>query len=388
MPEGARLLVAGIATRALAQSAARAGYSVTAVDAFGDLDLRLVADVLAIRRETGTPWSPDAAARAASTLTAGFAAYTSNFENAPLAVSTLARGRVLLGNASSVLRAVRHPLTLNAALRRDGFRVPATRGGAPGRRTASRPARGWLLKPRGSGGGHGVRRWDGHGPVPRACYLQEHIAGKPGSIVFAADGRRALPVALTRQLVGDPAFGARGFRYCGSLLCSARESLFSRQDLVAGIAAELADAVTCAFGLVGLNGLDFVARGGIPFPIEVNPRWSASMELVERAHGLSMFELHARACRGELPAVAPYLAPAPVEGKAIVFASRPLIMAKTERWLGGPFADIPARGERIEAGHPICTVFGRGRTAAGCRAALVRRAGLVRGAAGGLRGAA
>ena len=28
-------------------------------------------------------------------------------------------------------------------------------------------------------------------------------------------------------------------------------------------------------------------------PIEINPRWSASMELVERAHGVSVFGVHA-----------------------------------------------------------------------------------------------
>ena len=33
-----RLLIAGISTRAAAESAARAGFEVTAIDAFGDLD--------------------------------------------------------------------------------------------------------------------------------------------------------------------------------------------------------------------------------------------------------------------------------------------------------------------------------------------------------------
>jgi len=40
-----------------------------------------------------------------------------------------------------------------------------------------------------------------------------------------------------------------------------------------------AEQVRCAaseFGLLGINGLDFVARDGIPYPIEVNPRWSAT----------------------------------------------------------------------------------------------------------------
>ena len=43
------VLIAGVSTRALAVSAARAGYRVTAVDAFGDADLREVAEVLPLR---------------------------------------------------------------------------------------------------------------------------------------------------------------------------------------------------------------------------------------------------------------------------------------------------------------------------------------------------
>src|SRR2546422_10205992 len=35
----------------------------------------------------------------------------------------------------------------------------------------------------------------------------------------------------------------------------------------------------------------------LPISIEVNPRYTAAMELVERAYGLSLFDLHVRACR-------------------------------------------------------------------------------------------
>src|SRR5207247_5596976 len=38
--EMTRILIAGVSTRGFAESAARAGYDVVAVDGFGDLDLR------------------------------------------------------------------------------------------------------------------------------------------------------------------------------------------------------------------------------------------------------------------------------------------------------------------------------------------------------------
>src|SRR5205085_2738731 len=130
----------------------------------------------------------------------------------------------------------------------------------------------------------------------------------------AADGRRAVPLGVSHALMGDSAFGASGFRYCGSILVAPAQPLF-------GFACRLASVVTEAFGLVGVNGIDFVARGDVPYAVEVNPRYCASMELVERARGISIFELHARACAGELTDVEP-AGPGQTEllGKAIVYA--------------------------------------------------------------------
>src|SRR5207249_95600 len=139
-----------------------------------------------------------------------------------------------------------------------------------------------------------------------------------------------------------------------------------RQDHLLGAARALAAAVTEEFGLVGLNGIDFIARSGMPYPIEVNPRYSASMELVERATGRSLFGLHSAACRGLLlPDEQPVAGL--VTGKAIVFARRDVTVGESLRWMaGGDLADVPHTGERIRRGHPICTVFATGTDAKAC----------------------
>jgi len=384
MTEARRVLVAGVTTRALAISAARAGYKVTAVDAFGDLDLRAAATVIVPRPEPNTRFTPFEAAGAADAVAGGFAVYTSNFENYPDAVARLAQGRRLLGNPPDVLARVRDPIELMRVLRRRGFATPKTRATAGAGSAGS-----WLLKPRRSGGGHGTTVWRRGRPVPRSSYLQQRIDGIPGSIVFAADGRSTVPLGLTRQLVADPNFGAHGFGYSGSLLGSPF-SLFPHGERLFEIAAALASAVTSEFGLVGLNGLDFMASDGVPYPIEVNPRFSASMELLERIHDHSIFELHARACRQTLPPSLPAPVHRGVEGKAIVFARRNVTLGDTSVWLGDhSFADIPHPGERIQRGHPICTVFASASDAQSCHRMLIRRAaGVYRSAESPRRGAA
>jgi uncharacterized protein len=400
-----RVLIAGVSTRAAAESAARAGFRVTAVDAFGDLDQHPSVTARALPRTFSAP----AAVRAARDIACDAVVYLSNFENHHKAVARLAAGRALWGNPPAVLQRVRNPLAVAHALTRRGFAVPAVFFTEPGTmdtrnsRTLEswnlgtpepwkpgtlEPGTSWLVKPVSSGGGRRVRRWRPGTRVPRNCYRQEFVEGVPGSVVFAAAGGRAVPLGMSLQLVGEAAFGATGYQYCGSVLMRAAD--IDRDGMETALfddACALSQAAADEFGLVGVNGIDFIGRKGRAHAVEINPRWSASMELVELAYGLSVFGAHAAACvNGVLPAfdLAATRRGASAVGKAIVFARRNVVVGDTRIWLPPPappdlpcvpgFRDIPHPGERIAAGHPVCTVFATGSNAATCRAELVQRA--------------
>lgn len=369
-----RVLVVGVSTRAMAESAARAGYAVTALDAFGDLDQHAGVRALSLARDFGVPFSASAVAGAAETIECDAVAYLSPFENHPSAVERLARNRVLLGNPPSVLARARDPRLLTASL-----------GAASGR---------WLLKPVASGGGHGVREWEPGEPVPDGWCVQPFVDGVPGSIVFVAARGEAVPLGLTRQLIGDPAFGATGFRYCGNIVIPSQAPKARgrpRQRPGGGIAivpsecaaaaTSLASRFTRELDLVGVNCIDFIAQGDNAVPIEINPRWSASMELVERALGTSVFAAHAAACTtGELPSFRPGRSAATSDtlGKAILFARHDVSCGDTRAWLTDPTVrDVPHPGEPIPAGRPVCTIFASGHDDASCYAALVQRANTV-----------
>jgi predicted ATP-grasp superfamily ATP-dependent carboligase len=350
---------------------------VTAIDAFGDLDQHPSVRALSVPRDFGARFTPTAAARVARSIEGDAATYLSSFENHPKAVGLLGSGRELWGNPPSVLRRVRDPFELTRVLRKRGHAVLSIRV------NPTRTGR-WLLKPVLSGGGGRVRVWQPGRRVPRGFYLQEFVEGTPGSIVFVAARGRAVPIGISRQLAGEPAFGATGFKYCGSILAPAGDKQFARNRADSGLvraASALARTIAEEFELVGVNGLDFVARDGVPYAIEVNPRWTASMELVERAYGFSVFGAHAAACvNGVLPASRDFKLGAARRrvqafGKAIVFARHDVVWlgksgGQTPPWI----LDVPHPRETIAAGRPICTVFATGRDALECHAALVDRA--------------
>jgi len=364
-------VIVGVSTRAFAESAFRAGYRCRTVDAFGDLDQKAMVENVALTRDIGRDYH----AAAAVALTRGWpgaAAYVANLENHPAAVRRLAAGRRLLGNEPVVLARVRDPFALAAALRARRVRTPLTL--TPAEAGRADPGRAWLCKPVRGGGGNGVGPWQPGMPLGPSTIVQERLEGTPGSIAFAADGRRAVVLGISRQLIGDPAFGASGYRYAGSIFPFAADD--ADPGSVAEQAAAIADAVTAAFGLRGVNGVDFIVRDGELYVLEVNPRYTASMELIERASGLSIFEAHVASLYGELPIPRP---PAPgAHGKAIVFARRDVVVGDTRSWLTrDDVRDVPFPGERIRRGRPVCTVFAQAADAQACYAELVAAARAV-----------
>ena len=86
---GRRVLLAGVSTRAAAESAGRAGFAVIALDAFGDLDQHESVTAIVVPGK----FTATAAARAARTIECDAVTYLSSFENHRNAVATLASGR-------------------------------------------------------------------------------------------------------------------------------------------------------------------------------------------------------------------------------------------------------------------------------------------------------
>src|SRR5205814_9173037 len=113
------------------------------------------------------------------------------------------------------------------------------------------------------------------------------------------------------------------FAYRGSLgPCPIRPALAARLE-------KLGDRLASVFGLVGWFGVDYVLDDGLPWPVEINPRYTASVEIHELAAGRSLLGEHRRACEGggeqELGPEALSPPRLPVIAKRILYATQRLI---------------------------------------------------------------
>jgi hypothetical protein len=362
-----RTLIVGLSTRAIAESAVLDGHEVVTLDYFGDRDQRALVENYALRREFGLPFSAPGLLQASRRLSFDAVAYLSNLENHPEVVEGLARERVLLGNKPAALRQVRDWRTLRTFCQRRGIPCPTVL--LPGEEEKADPSCRWLRKPARGGGGRGVRPWLGE-PLNPGDFLQSHIDGRSASAAFVADARRSVVIGLTEQLIGQEELGGRGFAWCGNILPLALGPTEGAAVLLAVDA--MAAKLTRRFGLRGVNGMDLVLANGsggqlTPYLVEVNPRYTASMELVERACGLRVFSLHLAAFSGNLPdfSLAEHLQ-GPFLAKGIVFARRDVTIPETEGWVNRGRRDVPFSGERIGAGHPVCTVLAEGKNRDAC----------------------
>lgn len=369
-----QVIILGASARAAATSARRAGWTPWCVDLFADADLERIATVRQAPLDAYPHGLFDALAEAPHVPVI----YTGALENWPGLIENIARP--LWGNPPDVLRTIRDPYRWTQYL--NDHEIPCPRI------ACALPADGeWLLKPRKSAGGIGVRAYAGQRFKPRTHYLQQRIDGDACSAVFLG----AELVGVCRQLIGVPWLNAIGYQYCGNVgpLPLERAAGLVPADPSAGTSPaacwrQFGVALTDGFGLRGLFGIDAIVQDGVPWPVEINPRYTASLELFERSYRYALLTRH-RAIFEEAPLpIFPRLDPSIIWGKAILYARQSFAFPADGPWLASledgvdldntEYADIPHAGAIIERGQPVLTMFASAATVSECETMLQEKA--------------
>jgi predicted ATP-grasp superfamily ATP-dependent carboligase len=391
------LAIVGASARSAAASAVRAGYRPITADLFADADLRRSATATRI-----SPY-PEGLLDWLRTVEPPAWMYTGALENHPELIDQMAWIAPLWGNPGDVLQRVRSPWELADALRDAGLLFPETRPSCD-----DLPRDGsWLAKTYRGASGSGVREFSAQfsqggeetrrqrdketrripsvasspclpvslspGPV-----FQRRVDGTPCAAVFVASGGDAELLGITRQLVGEDWLGAGRFQYAGSIgpWPVSTRALTTIQQIGHVLAEQ--------FELVGLFGVDMILDEDQVWTLEVNPRYTASVEVVERATGVQAIAAHAAACCES--SISDFRLPIASQtyGKAILFAKRDVVVAQAladsalEEALRMPWptlADVPAAGTLVELGRPILTLFAEGASTAEVEQRLRERVG-------------
>ncbi|TAJ44723.1 ATP-grasp domain-containing protein [Methanofollis fontis] len=333
-----RVLVAGFATRHVVCSAVRAGYEVYAIDHFCDQDLCAAATAHSSFEELAD--LPELIAGICADHSIDWFVGTSGAEMLTVPVRRA-------GTTPKISARFLDKEHIQEFFEENG--IPA-----PCRACGTYPA---MLKPRHGAGGwrnrlvHSaadVTAWEEEWPeVP--SILQEVIDGVPASVSCIADGHRAVAIAVNDQILrgGD---GNRAFGFSGSITPSdhpAAEAMMA-----------IAEQAVALSGCVGSVGVDFMVGEDGVRAIEINPRFQGTLDTVEAATGLNLFDLHIEACTGILPERRP--AAQRACARAILFADRDLTVERDLMAYADCCADIPWPGTSIEEGSAVVSVYGRG----------------------------
>ncbi len=301
--------------------------------------------------------------------------YTGALENYPELVDQMAWIAPLLGNPGDVLARVRSPWELSDVLRGAGLLFPETRASA-----VRLPLDGgWLAKTYNGASGSGVRalneergtRSEEELRADTLCF-QKRIDGTPCAAVYVGSGDGATLLGITRQIIGEPWVRAHGFQYAGSIgpwpvAAATRATL-----------EQLGDVLVEQFELSGLFGVDFILDGEQVWTVEVNPRYTASVEIVERCTGVKAIAAHVAACGGlgaDLASVEEAAAGdlSICHGKATLFSARDVVVSEEfaddsiAESLQTPWptlGDVSGAGTPIECGRPVLTMFASGTSVA------------------------
>ena len=271
-------------------------------------------------------------------------------------------------------------MKLAAAFRSEGLRCPEVRLGE-----GSAPSSGsWLRKPLRSGAGVGIQQV---GSAPLAplhhadVYHQQYVPGDSYAAVYVAAAGQAALLGVTRQWIGTAWSGAGRFGYAGSCgpvpLDGAQQEIWQR----------IGQCLSRCFGLRGLFGVDAIQSREEILPLEVNPRYTASVEVIERATGLLTIALHARASVDAVLPDGPPPTPHSCWAKGILYALQDAYVSQraalalaaiNRRSDDFVVADIPCASQVIRRGRPVLTMLVNARNLQHAERTLERRAAQLR----------
>jgi len=374
------ILIVGVDTVFAAASAKKASYNVYVADYFGDIDLKHVCrDFMAvIEQKEGKScgrimWNfkPEAFLQMAKNLVKKHnidaILLSSGLDDYFDVLCGLNSLTPIMGNSPKVFMDVREKPKFFDELESLGVPYPETataKDVLEAKEIAANMGFPVVVKPVKGFGGVDIRLVSNQEEMEKVfpitsqsggkIIVQKFIEGVHASISILAGESGVRVLSINEQLLGLPSvFQHEPFGYCGNIVpLKVDGSIFDKCKAIA-------EKIASHFSLIGSNGIDIViSSNGVPYVIEVNPRFQGTLGCIEKVLGINLVESHIRACLyGELPIVR----------SSSKFCTR-LILYAPKRVFAPDLAafqeaaDIPLPNSIIEEGEPLCSILAVGKS--------------------------
>jgi predicted ATP-grasp superfamily ATP-dependent carboligase len=335
-------------------------YAVSAVDGFNDADAARFAEesggTLHLIGGIETDFRWDSISRGYEMFDGRDVIFCGPVEATPHILNEAAK-KFNVHNASAESVSMVRDLTFLQSVAVEDITFPSTEYDGKGR---------WLVKNIHGAGGTSVRDYAG-GELADGEYLQKHIEGKSVGACFVTSKGETSLIGTTRHITGIKHFGQPEFWYGGLLYpAGGGNGLRERMEKFGRRAGRESR-------LSGVWGADFILDGdGRLWLLEINPRFTSSLELIAKAHGIDIARLQIEAVRGDaMPVSLPD--PGYVTGTAVCYAQSDFRFGLGEV-IDDSVRDIPRQGTFIRRGEPLLSVYAEGDRHDDCMERLRKKA--------------
>ncbi len=387
------VLVVGFNTRPLAYSLNEAGYTVHAVDFFGDLDLLpSVKDCLIVTKELKSNYH---------LIKDKYGEFLSNFaldllqkhpdtdylligsglddafkEREFISSEIEKKGYSIVdaNNNIETIKKARDIKFIHGFLRSRGYQTPLTHSYDEVRSLNIDFQFPLILKKKTGSGGVNVYKINNKRELsftikrlsvdkfkPMEWLVQEFLEGIPVSCTVISNGEECEIISLNRQIIGEKFLNSpKDFMYCGNVV----PSKLLKDDLK--LISEISILLAKQLGLKGINGFDYVLKNHYPYLMEINPRIPGSIRASELVLNLNLLDLHIKSFDLkewlEIKRLIKNTEPQGFATKLIMFAPCEVNINKIKKINKLPH--IHDKSEPIKSifkGEPLCTVLNKGK---------------------------
>lgn len=215
----------------------------------------------------------------------------------------------------------------------------------------------FIVKPLQGSGGYNTNLLNNDSKIDfngNKFIMQEYVEGINLSSSVLSHRHNAKNIMNSRLLTMNDFEKNGDYRYVGNILPLTSESIMAPVRDMDKITKDMiiaSEALSKKFKLMGSNGVDYILNEKGLYVIEINPRIQGTFECVEKTLGINMLEAHIKACQGEIMEIP----------DAQVYSYKKIIYSTTRNKFQplelDNIYDLPHTGSITEKDEPLLTII-------------------------------